>query len=144
MSAFRSLCIAIVLFLPAGCDKLASKAGPGELVSFGYVRPVSCERRGPISYNCVMRNHLNGLREVNMECAGFDAEGRMVGRSKSVHALMHVTMQPDEERVATFFYEKGVATIVCADVGDSIPPYDRMRELLSDSRAKDITSVLPL
>ena len=107
MSAFRSLCIAIVLFLPAGCDKLASKAGPGEPVSFGYVRPVSCERRGPISYNCVMRNHLNGLREVNMECAGFDAEGRMVGRSKSVHALTHVTMQPHGERVATFFYEKG-------------------------------------
>lgn len=87
MRAFRSLCITIVLFSLAGCDQLASMAGPSELVSFGYVRPVSCERRGPISYNCVMRNHFDGLREAHMECAGFDAQGRMVGSSKSVHAL---------------------------------------------------------
>ncbi|WP_329772335.1 hypothetical protein [Stenotrophomonas maltophilia] len=142
MRAFRSLCIAIVLFSLAGCDQLTSMAGPGELVSFGYVRPASCERRGPISYNCVMRNYLNGLREANMECAGFDTQGRMVGSSKRVHALSGVTMQPNEERIATVFYEEGAATLVCVDVRDSIPPYSRMRELLSDPKAKDITSVL--
>lgn len=144
MSAFRSLCIAVVLFSLAGCDKLASMTGPSELVSFGYVRPASCERRGPISYNCVMRNYLDGLREVNMECAGFDTQGRVVGTSKRVHALMGVTMQPGEERIATVFYEDGVSTLVCVDVKDSIPPYSRMRELVSDPKAKDITSVLSL
>jgi len=144
MRAFRSLCIAIVLFSLAGCNQLASMVGPSELVSFGYVRPVSCERRGPISYNCVMRNYLNELREANMECAGFDAQGRIVGTSKRVHALWGATMQPSEERIATVFYEEGAATLVCVDVRDSIPPYRRMRELVSDPKAKDITSVLSL
>lgn len=144
MSAFRSFCIAAAFLPLAGCDQLASMAGPSEMVSFGYVRPASCERRGPISYNCVMRNYLDGLREANMECAGFDAQGRMVGTSKGVHALMGVTMQPGEERIATVFYEEGAATLVCVDVKDSIPPYNRVRELVSDPKAKDITSVLSL
>lgn len=144
MSDFRLYCVFVVLISLAGCDQLASMAGPREIVSFGYIRPASCERRGPISYNCVMRNYLDGMREANMECAGFDAQGRMVGSSKSVHALMGVTMQPSEERIATVFYEEGAATLVCVDVKDSIPPYGRMRELVSDPKAKDITSVLSL
>lgn len=144
MSAFRSLCIVVVLFYLAGCDKLASMAGPSELVSFGYVRPASCERRGPISYNCVMRNYLDGLREANMECAGFDTQGRMVGTSKRVRGVWGTTMQPGEERIATVYYEDGVTTLVCADVSDSIPSFSQMRELLANPKAKDITSVLSL
>jgi len=53
-------------------------------------------------------------------------------------------MQPSEERIATVFYEEGAATLVCVDVRDSIPSYSRMRELASDPKARDITSVLSL
>lgn len=144
MKAFCSLCAAVVLMSLAGCGQLGSVTGPNELVSFGYARPVSCERRGPISYSCVMKNYLDGPREVNMECASFDAQGRVVGSSIRVHDLLGVTMQPGEERIASVFYEEGAATLVCVDVKDSIPPYSKVRELLSNPEAKDITTVLAL
>lgn len=144
MSAARSLAVACFLLSLAGCDKIAAIAGPGELVSFGYVRAVSCERRGPISYSCVMKNFANGLRAVNMECGGFDGQGRVIGRSHGASGMSGVTFQSGEERIATVYYEKGAATLVCVDVEGSIPPYSRVRELVSDPRAKDITSVLSL
>lgn len=144
MSIFRCVCTAIGFFFLAACQKFVVLSGPNELVSFGYARPASCERRGPISFTCVIKNNYNGLREVNMECAGFDAQGRMVGSSKRVGDLWGATMQPSEERIATVFYEEGAITLVCVDVKDSVPPYSRMRELVSDPKARDITSVLSI
>ncbi|WP_234500061.1 hypothetical protein [Stenotrophomonas maltophilia] len=91
-----------------------------------------------------MRNHMSAPREANMECAGFDGQKRMVGRPKNVHAMMGVTLVPGEERVATIFYEKGVESLVCADVKDSIPAFNRVQELIADPNARDITSVLAL
>jgi len=109
MRAVFPICTVLLPILLAGCDQLTAMAGPSEMVSFGFIRPTSCERRGPVSFNCVMRNHMNAPREANMECAGFDGQKRMVGRPKNVHAMLGVTLMPGEERVATVFYEKGVA-----------------------------------
>lgn len=144
MRVVRPLCTVLLPILLAGCDQLTAMTGPSEMVSFGFVRPVSCERRGPASFNCVMRNHMSAPREANMECVGFDGQKRMVGRPKNVHAMMGVTLMPGEERVATIFYEKGVASLVCVDVKDSIPAFNRVQELVADPNARDITSVLVL
>ncbi|PZS42266.1 hypothetical protein A7X61_15270 [Stenotrophomonas maltophilia] len=144
MRVVRPLCTVLLPILLAGCDQLTAMTGPSEMVSFGFVRPVSCERRGPVSFNCVMRNHMSAPREANMECVGFDGQKRMVGRPKNVHAMMGVTLMPGEERVATIFYEKGVESLVCVDVRDSIPAFNRVQELIADPSARDITSVLAL
>ncbi len=144
MRFIRLLCVVLVTHVFAGCDQLTAMTGPSEMVSFGFVRPVSCERRGPVSFNCVMHNHMSAPREANMECAGFNGQKRMVGRPKNVHAMMGVTLMPGEERVATIFYEKGVESLVCVDVKDSIPAFNRVQELIADPSARDITSVLAL
>jgi len=144
MRAVFPICTVLLLILLAGCDQLTAMAGPSEMVSFGFIRPTSCERRGPVSFNCVMRNHMNAPREANMECAGFDGQKRMVGRPKNVHAMLGVTLMPGEERVATVFYEKGVVRLVCVDVKDSIPTFSRVEQLIADPGANDITSVLAL
>lgn len=138
------ICTALLPILLAGCDQLTAMGGPSEMVSFGFVRPTSCERRGPVSFNCVMRNHMSAPREANMECVGFDGQKRMVGRPKNVHAMMGVTLMPGEERVATIFYEKEATSLVCVDVKDSIPTFNTVEELIADPKAKDITSVLAL
>lgn len=144
MVAIRSLSLVFLLLSLAGCDKLAAIAGPNELVSFGYVRAASCERRGPVSYNCIMKNVSDGTREVNMECASFDGQGRVIGRSHGASGMTGVTFQPGEERIAAVYYEEGAATLVCADVRDSIPAYRAVRELVSEPSAKDIVSTLSL
>jgi len=144
MGATRSLSLVFLLLSLAGCDRLATVAGPSELVSFGYVRASSCERRGPVSYNCVMKNFSDGPRGVNMECASFDMQGRVIGRSHSASGMTSVTFNPGEERIAAVYYEEGAATLVCADVQDSIPAYKVVRELVSAPSAKDIVSTLSL
>lgn len=144
MGASRSLLLACLLISLSGCDRLVAIAGPSELVSFGYVRASSCERRGPLSYNCVMKNVSDGPREVNMECASFDGQGRVIGRSHSASGMSGVIFHPGEERIAAVYYEEGAVTLVCADVRDSIPAYDVVRKLASEPSAKDIVSTLSL
>ncbi|WP_369349782.1 hypothetical protein [Stenotrophomonas sp. JAG2] len=143
MSATRSLFIACLLPL-AGCNQLAAVNGPKELVSFGHVRPVSCERKAAISYNCVMKNHSDALRSVSMECASFDGQGRAIGKPRQVYALRGVTFSPGEERIAPFFYDDGAAAIVCMDIEGNIPPYGEIQALLDDPKLKQFTTVLSL
>lgn len=79
--AARPLCTALLPILLTGYDQLTAMTGPSEMVSFRFARPVSCERRGPAYFNCVMRNHMSAPREANLECVGFDGQKRMVGRA---------------------------------------------------------------
>lgn len=144
MSQLRLVLIITLAALSSGCDGLSSLGKPNELVAFGYVRPTSCEHRGPRSYTCIVRNHSNGLRETNMECASFDSQGRVIGTTNRVHALRDVIVGPGEERVAVIYHEDAASSIVCVDIKDSIPPYSKAKELASNPEAKDITSVLTL
>lgn len=144
MGTGRVILLAALVLAGAGCDGLSGLGGPRELTSFGYVRPASCERRGPRSYNCIMKNYLDGLREVRMECASFDAQGRMIGSTNRVHALSGSVLSPGEERVAVVYHEDGADSIVCADVENSILPYAEAMALASNERARDIVTVLKL
>ena len=145
MSIARLLCFSALAVLASGCEGISGAGRPNELVSFGYVRPVTCKTRGPITYTCVMKNHSDAPREVFMECAGFDAEGRMLGDVSSINGLRGVAFQPYEERIITVpFLEDGADTLVCVDVQDSMPSYGKIRELVANPAAKDITTVLRL
>ena len=127
--------VGAALLLATGCEKLFSSGRPSELVSFGYVRPVACKTRGPITYSCVMRNHSSSPRDVFMECAGFDSQGRMIGDVSSINGLRGVLFQPHEERIVTVpFLENGARTLVCVDTMDSMLPYEKMRELVSNAK----------
>lgn len=144
MSQLRSILIIALVAITSGCDDLSGFGKPDELVAFGIVRPVSCEPKGPRSYTCIMKNQSDGLRKTYMECASFDSQGRVIGTTKRVHALLDVILNPGEERVAVIYHEDGASSIVCADIKDSIPSYNEAKELAANPEAKDITTILPL
>lgn len=69
----------------------------------------------------------------------------MIGDVSSINGLRGVLFQPHEERIVTVpFLENGARTLVCVDTMDSMLPYEKMRELVSNPEARDITTVLEL
>ena len=138
----------------SGCDDiqkaLFGSRGPAQVISFGLVRPVSCRYEGDFlggaGYECVMRNHSDGSRETNVECASFDAEGRMMGRPQNGAGLTRIVLSGGEERIGRLYFDRNAAVAACFDFENSVPPYSEIMQLKSDPKmlAANLVSELPL
>lgn len=145
---------AIAALMMSGCDDiqkvLFGSRGPAQVISFGLVRPVSCRYEGNFvggaGYECVMRNHSDSFRETNVECASFDAEGRMMGRPKNGAGLTRIVLNGGEERIGRLYFDPNAALAACFDFENSVPTYNEIIQLRSDPKmlAANLVSELPL
>lgn len=133
------------------CDltqTIMGETGPEKAVTFGYVRPLSCTYQGQFAggagYDCVVKNFAEGPREIEMECANYDAHGRIMGRVKTIPSLTRVVLAANEERVSRYYFEPKAKLAVCTDIRNSIPAYSELDKLLADQQVKEITSVTEL
>ena len=106
------------------------------VTSIGKVRPVSCKYAGEFlggtGYSCIVRNMDNDLRRVNMECAGYDRAGRLIGNIDRNLQLNGETFGPGEERVVRYYFPPEASAALCAD----LEGYASMRTEIYREQAK--------
>ncbi|MCI0559462.1 MAG: hypothetical protein MN733_13290 [Nitrososphaera sp.] len=123
-------------------------SGPDRVITLGYVRPVTCDYEGDFvggaGYECVMRNFHSMPSEVDMECASYDNQGRMIGSPDGVPGLGDVVFNVGEERIARLYFNPKASLSICAYMRNSIPPYNDALKMLSDPTAQKLVSELTL
>lgn len=151
-SATRISVLAVAALVSLGCDVargvLVGAHGPDRVISFGYVRPISCRYEGEFvggsGYQCVMRNQSEGLREVTMECASYDGHGRMMGGATHAVGLHRAVFNPGEERISRLYFDPNSKSAVCVDVRGSIPAYQEALKMAEALQSRGIVSELAL
>lgn len=129
-----------------GCDLISS--GPSKLIAFGHTRPVSCSYEGSFlggaGYDCVVRNHSEAIRKVSMECASFDANGRMMGSTDRVAGLHNAKFNPGEERINRFYFHKDSKVAICSEIRNSIPTVEDAFALVGVDAMRELNGVIKL
>lgn len=142
VSVVRLVTSLVVILSLSGCEEiqkqLQGSRGPSQVISFGFVRAVSCEYEGEFvggaGYSCVMKNYSSDPRKSDVECASFDAEGRMMGRAQNGAGLTRVVFNGGEERIGRLYFDPKATTAACFDIENSIPPYDELMKWRSDPK----------